>query len=110
MTNLEVIRGFLEGSKDAKTALRNIYEKSTKGRTLQIMECYKYTTLVNYETPIAFLKKDKNVLTLNTTKYSRTTTAIQNTIKDLAEKQGYKIIEVKPSKQLDFAETLVCIM
>lgn len=110
MTNLEVIKKFLEGSKDAKTALRKVYGMSNKGRTLQIMECYKYTTLVNYETPIAFLKKDKNVLTLNTTKYSRTTTAIQNTIKELATKQGYKVLEVKPSRSFDFAETLTCIM
>ena len=112
MTNNQVIEKFLEGEKKGSTSLRTIRGEhtETKGRTLIIRECYKYTVLINYETPIAFLKKDKNKLTINATKWGRTTSKIQNAIRQMATCYGYDIIEVQPAKSLNFAETLMALM
>ncbi len=110
MTNEQVIQKFLEGEKKGSTPLRNIYQQITKGRTLQIMECYQYTTLVNYNTPIAFLKQNKNELTINTTKWGATTSKIQTKIKQIAMQKGYTIREVQPAKDLNFTQTLLAIM
>lgn len=112
MTNKEVIEKFLKGEKKGSTPLRTIRGEytETKGKTLIIRECYKYTVLINYETPIAFLKKNKNKLTINTTKWGSTTSKIQNAIKEMATRYGYDITEVQPAQSLDFTETLTALM
>lgn len=88
MTNENVIKLFLQGEK-AQTNKRKInggyycYE----GRTLTS----NGDILINYSTVIA--KKVYNNIYLNINKYSRTTSTIQNKIRQLANQQGFNVIE-----------------
>ena len=89
MTNQEVITRFLNREKGAtnKRQILNGYYYY-EGRTLQT----DGTDLINYSTKIAYFDKD-NILHLNRTKYSATTSKIQNQLKQLALAQNEKIIE-----------------
>ena len=89
MTNLQVINKFLnreEGRTNKRQILNGYYYY--EGRTLQT----DGTDLINYTTKIAYFDND-NILHLNKTKYSATTSKIQNQLERLALAQNEKIIE-----------------
>lgn len=89
MTNQEVITRFLNREKGAtnKRQILNGYYYY-EGRTLQT----DGTDLINYTTKIAYFDND-NILHLNKTKYSATTSKIQNQLERLALAQNENIIE-----------------
>ena len=89
MTNLQVINKFLNREKGAtnKRQILNGYYYY-EGRTLQT----DGTDLINYSTIIAYFDND-NILHLNKSKYSATTSKIQNQLELLALAQDEKIIE-----------------
>lgn len=89
MTNLQVINKFLNREKGAtnKRQILNGYYYY-EGRTLQT----DGTDLINYTTKIAYFDND-NILHLNKTKYSATTSKIQNQLERLALAQNENIIE-----------------
>ena len=89
MTNQEVINKFLnreEGKTNKRQILTGVFYY--EGRTLQT----DGTDLINYSTKIAYFDND-NILHLNRTKYSATTSKIQNQLERLALAQNEKIIE-----------------
>ena len=89
MTNLQVITRFLNrerGATNKRQILNGYYYY--EGRTLQT----DGTDLINYATKIAYFDND-NILHLNKTKYSATTSKIQNQLERLALAQNEKIIE-----------------
>ena len=88
MTNENVIKLFLQ-KKKAQTNKRQIQNGyyTYEGRTLTS----DGNMLINYSTAIAM--HVGNNLYLNITKYSRTTSTIQNQIKRLATQQGFNVIE-----------------
>ena len=89
MTNLQVINKFLNrerGQTNKRQILNGYYYY--EGRTLQT----DGTDLINYSTKIAYFDND-NILHLNKTKYSATTSKIQNQLERLALAQNEKIIE-----------------
>ena len=89
MTNQEVITRFLNrerGQTNKRQILNGIFYY--EGRTLQT----DGTDLINYKTKIAYFDND-NILHLNKTKYSATTSKIQNQLERLALAQNEKIIE-----------------
>ena len=89
MTNQEVITRFLnreEGRTNKRQILNGYYY--FEGRTLQT----DGTDLINYTTKIAYFDND-NILHLNKSKYSATTSKIQNQLERLALEQDKKIIE-----------------
>ena len=89
MTNLQVITRFLNREKGAtnKRQILNGYYYF-EGRTLQT----DGTDLINYTTKIAYFDNN-NILHLNKSKYSATTSKIQNQLERLALAQDKKIIE-----------------
>ena len=89
MTNLQVITRFLNrerGATNKRQILNGYYYY--EGRTLQT----DGTDLINYATKIAYFDND-NILHLNKSKYSATTSKIQNQLERLALAQNEKIIE-----------------
>ena len=89
MTNLQVINKFLNrerGATNKRQILNGYYYY--EGRTLQT----DGTDLINYATKIAYFDND-NILHLNKSKYSATTSKIQNQLERLALAQNEKIIE-----------------
>ena len=89
MTNQKVITRFLNrerGATNKRQILNGYYYY--EGRTLQT----DGTDLINYTTKIAYFDND-NILHLNRTKYSATTSKIQNQLERLALAQDKKIIE-----------------
>lgn len=82
MTNEQVIRNFLKGY-EGKTPLRTISGSYHQGRTLYTWN----NKLINYSTTIAYI--ENNILYLNITKYSVTTSKIQNMIDRLSKDYGY---------------------
>ena len=89
MTNLQVINKFLNrerGQTNKRQILNGYYYY--EGRTLQT----DGTDLINYSTIIAYFDND-NILHLNKSKYSATTSKIQNQLERLALAQNEKIIE-----------------
>lgn len=89
MTNQEVITRFLNrerGQTNKRQILNGVFYY--EGRTLQT----DGTDLINYSTKIAYFDND-NILHLNRTKYSATTSKIQNKLERLALAQDKKIIE-----------------
>lgn len=89
MTNQEVITRFLNrerGQTNKRQILNGYYYY--EGRTLQT----DGTDLINYSTIIAYFDND-NILHLNKTKYSATTSKIQYQLERLALAQDKKIIE-----------------
>lgn len=89
MTNLQVINKFLnreKGATNKRQILNGVFYY--EGRTLQT----DGTNLINYTTKIAYFDND-NILHLNKTKYSATTSKIQNQLKRLAIAQNEKIME-----------------
>lgn len=89
MTNQEVITRFLnreKGQTNKRQILNGYYYY--EGRTLQT----DGTDLINYTTKIAYFDNN-NILHLNRTKYSATTSKIQNQLERLALTQDKKIIE-----------------
>lgn len=89
MTNQEVISKFLNrerGATNKRQILNGYYYY--EGRTLQT----DGTDLINYSTKIAYFDND-NILHLNKTKYSVTTSKIQSQLERLALEQNEKIIE-----------------
>ena len=89
MTNLQVINKFLNrerGQTNKRQILNGYYY--FEGRTLQT----DGTDLINYTTKIAYFDNN-NILHLNKTKYSATTSKIQNQLERLALAQDKKIIE-----------------
>lgn len=89
MTNLQVITRFLNrerGQTNKRQILNGYYY--FEGRTLQT----DGTDLINYTTKIAYFDND-NILHLNKTKYSATTSKIQNQLERLALAQNENIIE-----------------
>ena len=89
MTNQEVIIRFLNREKGAtnKRQILNDYYYY-EGRTLQT----DGTDLINYTTKIADFDNN-NILHLNRTKYSATTSKIQNQLERLALAQDKKIVK-----------------
>ena len=89
MTNLQVINKFLNrerGQTNKRQILNGYYY--FEGRTLQT----DGTDLINYTTKIAYFDNN-NILHLNKTKYSATTSKIQNQLERLALAQNKKVIE-----------------
>lgn len=87
MSNEKVIIAFLKG-KEAHTPKRLI-NNSYIGQTLRT----DGVELINYDTRIAHFYN--GVLRLNMSKYSATTSKIQNKIKQLAEEMGLIVEEYK---------------
>ena len=89
MTNQEVINKFLNREKGAtnKRQILNDYYYY-EGRTLQT----DGTDLINYSTIIAYFDND-NILHLNKSKYSATTSKIQYQLERLALEQDKKIVK-----------------
>ena len=89
MTNQEVINKFLNREKGAtnKRQILNGYYYF-EGRTLQT----DGTDLINYTTKIAYFDND-NILHLNKSKYSATTSKIQYQLERLALEQDKKIVK-----------------
>jgi len=90
MSNEKVILQFLnkeKGRTNLRTITNGIYQY--KGRTLETTG----KRLVNYNTIIAYWDDEKNIIHLNTKKYSSTTSKIQSLIKRLATSKGVDIIE-----------------
>ena len=89
MTNLQVINKFLhreKGGTNKRQILNGYYYY--EGGTLQT----DGTDLINYSTKIAYFDNN-NILHLNKSKYSATTSKIQNQLERLALAQDKKIIE-----------------
>ena len=89
MTNLQVINKFLNrerGQTNKRQILNGIFYY--EGRTLQT----DGTDLINYKTKIAYFDND-NILHLNKSKYSATTSKIQNQLERLALEQDKKIVK-----------------
>ena len=89
MTNLQVINKFLNrerGQTNKRQILNGYYY--FEGRTLQT----DGTDLINYTTKIAYFDND-NILHLNKSKYSATTSKIQNQLERLALEQDKKIVK-----------------
>ena len=89
MTNQEVINKFLNrerGQTNKRQILNGYYY--FEGRTLQT----DGTDLINYTTKIAYFDND-NILNLNKTKYSATTSKIENQLERLALAQDKKIVK-----------------
>ena len=89
MTNLQVINKFLNrerGATNKRQILNGYYYY--EGRTLQT----DGTDLINYATKIAYFDND-NILHLNKSKYSATTSKIQNQLERLALAQDKKIVK-----------------
>ena len=89
MTNQEVINKFLnreKGQTNKRQILNGYYY--FEGRTLQT----DGTDLINYTTKIAYFDND-NILHLNETRYSVTTSKIQNQLERLALAQDKKIVK-----------------
>ena len=89
MTNQEVIKRFLNrerGATNKRQILNGVFYY--EGRTLQT----DGTDLINYKTIIAYFDND-NILHLNKTKYSATTSKIQNQLERLALAQDKKIVK-----------------
>ena len=89
MTNLQVINKFLnreKGATNKRQILNGVFYY--EGRTLQT----DGTDLINYSTKIAYFDND-NILHLNKTRDSVTTSKIQNQLERLALEQNEKIIE-----------------
>ena len=89
MTNQEVITRFLNrerGQTNKRQILNGVFYY--EGRTLQT----DGTDLINYKTKIAYFDND-NILHLNKTKYSATTSKIQNQLERLALAQNEKIVK-----------------
>ena len=89
MTNQEVITRFLNrerGQTNKRQILNGIFYY--EGRTLQT----DGTDLINYKTKIACFDND-NILHLNKSKYSATTSKIQNQLERLALAQDKKIVK-----------------
>ena len=89
MTNQEVITRFLNrerGQTNKRQILNGYYY--FEGRTLQT----DGTDLINYTTKIAYFDND-NILHLNKSKYSATTSKIQNQLERLALAQDKKIVK-----------------
>ena len=89
MTNQEVITRFLNrerGQTNKRQILNGIFYY--EGRTLQT----DGTDLINYKTKIAYFDND-NILHLNKSKYSATTSKIQNQLERLALEQDKKIVK-----------------
>ena len=89
MTNQEVITRFLNrerGQTNKRQILNGVFYY--EGRTLQT----DGTDLINYSTKIAYFDND-NILHLNKTKYSATTSKIQNQLERLALAQNEKIVK-----------------
>ena len=74
MKNRDVISKFLREERGKTTHLQSIDNK-----------------LINYSTIIAYIKD--TTLYLNTTKYSRTTSTIQNELKRQAQNSNFDIVE-----------------
>lgn len=74
MKNVEVLEKFLNDEQGKTTNLT-----STRGQ------------LINYTTTIA--EKVGNTIYLNTTKFSKTTSTIQNKLRYLATQKGFAIVE-----------------
>lgn len=90
MSNEKVIKAFLEGKVGhTPTRIINGAVYSYKGQTLKT----NGLELINYSTRIAY--KNDNVLYINTTKYSATTSKIQTQLKRLAENYNYNIVEYR---------------
>lgn len=94
MKNEEVIKTFLQ-KRHAKTNLRNIPNGyyTYKGYTLHTEENNIGFCLYNYNTVIAFILD--NILYLNTSKYSATTSKIQTQLYRQAIATSYTIKEYK---------------
>ena len=89
MTNQEVITRFLNrerGQTNKRQILNGIFYY--EGRTLQT----DGTDLINYSTIIAYFDND-NILHLNKSKYSATTSKIQYQLERLALEQDKKIVK-----------------
>ena len=89
MTNQEVITRFLNrerGQTNKRQILNGIFYY--EGRTLQT----DGTDLINYKTKIAYFDDD-NILHLNKTRYSATTSKIQYQLERLALAQDKKIVK-----------------
>ena len=89
MTNQEVINKFLNrerGQTNKRQILNGYYYY--EGRTLQT----DGTDLINYSTIIAYFDND-NILHLNKSKYSATTSKIQYQLERLALEQDKKIVK-----------------
>ena len=89
MTNLQVINKFLNrerGQTNKRQILNGYYYY--EGRTLQT----DGTDLINYSTKIAYFDND-NILHLNKSKYSATTSKIQYQLERLALEQDKKIVK-----------------
>ena len=89
MTNQEVINKFLnreKGQTNKRQILNEYYYY--EGRTLQT----DGTDLINYKTKIAYFDDD-NILHLNKTRYSATTSKIQYQLERLALAQDKKIVK-----------------
>ncbi len=91
MKNEQVIINFLENL-NGETPLRVI--GFCKGRTLHTTKNVNGNLLlINYNTAIAVFDNKKNEVVLNSTKYSRTTSKIQNLIRFHCKEKGIKLIE-----------------
>ena len=90
MSNETVLRRFLE-HQTGHTATRNITNGvyTYQGQTLAT----DGLKLVNYSTVIARHIR-ANVVEINVKKYSKTTSKIQNKLKQLAKEYGYDVVEV----------------
>ena len=89
MTNQEVINKFLNrerGQTNKRQILNGVFYY--EGRTLQT----DGTDLINYKTKIAYFDND-NILHLNKTRYSATTSKIQYQLERLALAQDKKIVK-----------------
>ena len=89
MTNQEVITRFLNrerGQTNKRQILNGVFYY--EGRTLQT----DGTDLINYTTKIAYFDND-NILHLNKTRYSATTSKIQYQLERLALAQDKKIVK-----------------
>ena len=89
MTNQEVIKRFLNrerGATNKRQILNGVFYY--EGRTLQT----DGTDLINYSTIIAYFDND-NILHLNKSKYSATTSKIQYQLERLALEQDKKIVK-----------------
>ena len=89
MTNQEVIKRFLNrerGATNKRQILNGVFYY--EGRTLQT----DGTDLINYTTKIAYFDNN-NILHLNKSKYSATTSKIQYQLERLALEQDKKIVK-----------------
>lgn len=90
MKNLEVLKHFISDSEiTVKSHNENLYTYNNN------------KLLINYNTIIA-RKAEGNVIIVNTTKYSQTTTRIQNTLIELIENDKLKILLTQDYYLLDY--------